>query len=644
VAVALVLADHGGLAGMGGGFIGVDVFFVLSGFLITSLLLDELGADGRIGLTGFWIRRARRLLPALVLMVLTVGAVRQLLPTEAVTGLRGDAIAAFFWVANWRFVTTQTGYFTQGATPSPLQHTWSLGVEEQFYFLWPLLLIALVVALAKAAKRRGARATLGSVRLVAFLAATVGALASAVVAVNVASDAARDRVYFGTDTRAQALLIGAAAAALLVEDWSALNRGWSVIRTRWGRRVARVLPIIGLAALGFVAHRATGSAQEFRGGLLVVVAIAAVTVIASVTLDQRGAAARVLACRPMVWLGAISYGVYLWHWPIFLVLNGERTGWSGTPLFAARCVATVVVAAASWWLIEQPIRRWQPVRVPLLPLAGATVASAVAVTVLLVPVRTGPGAAAESSLPPGVSAVAAVSPSPPGDPVAAQPVAQRDPNRPFTVSVFGDSIAWTLMHYLPATPGFDFVDHTVIGCSLVRGGPYKYLGQTLDPKPECDTWPSRWSAQVAHDRPDVALLIIGRWETVDRVNEGRWTHIGDPSFDGYLTEELQRALTVLGSTGARLVVATVPYSRRGEKPNGSLWPEDQPDRVDQWNTMLHSVIAQRPNIGVLDLNKKLCPGGVYTAKVDGVQVRSDGVHLTQEGVEWLTPWLEESVR
>jgi peptidoglycan/LPS O-acetylase OafA/YrhL len=644
VAVALVLADHGGLAGMGGGFIGVDVFFVLSGFLITSLLLDELGGSGRIGLTGFWIRRARRLLPALVLMVLTVGAVRQLLPAEAVAGLRGDAIAAFFWVANWRFVTTQTDYFTQGATPSPLQHTWSLGVEEQFYFLWPLLLITLAVLLAAAANRRGGRATLGSVRLVAFLAATVGALASAAVAVNIASDAARDRVYFGSDTRAQALLIGAAAAALLVEDWSALNRGWSVIRTRWGRRVARVLPIIGLAALGFVAHRATGSAQEFRGGLLVAVAIAAVTVITSVALDQRGAVARVLAWRPMVWLGAISYGVYLWHWPIFLVLNGERTGWSGTPLFGARCMATVVVAAASWWLIEQPIRRWQPVRVPLLPLAGATVASAVAATVLLVPVRTGPGATPDSSLPPGVSAVAAVSPSPPGDPVAAQPVAQRDPNRPFTVSVFGDSIAWTLMHYLPATPGFDFVDHTVIGCSLVRGGPYKYLGQTLDPKPECDTWPSRWSAQVARDRPDVALLIIGRWETVDRVNEGRWTHIGDPSFDGYLTQELQRAMTVLGSTGARLVVATVPYSRRGEKPNGSLWPEDQPERVDQWNTMLHGVIAQHPNIGVLDLKEKLCPGGVYTAKVDGVQVRSDGVHLTPEGVEWLTPWLEDSVR
>jgi peptidoglycan/LPS O-acetylase OafA/YrhL len=567
-----------------------------------------------------------------------------LLPAEAVAGLRVDAIAAFFWMANWRFVTTQTDYFTQGATPSPLQHTWSLGVEEQYYVLWPLLVIALAVGLAAAARRRGAPATLGSVRLVAFLAAVTGALASVGITVLLASDAARDRIYFGTDTRAQALLVGAAAAALLVEDWSALNRGWSVIRTRWGKRAARVLPVIGLAALGVAAHRATGSAQEFRSGLLIGVAVAAVAVVTSVALDQRGAVARVLACRPMVWLGAISYGVYLWHWPIFLVLNGERTGWSGMPLFGARCAATVTIAAASWWVIEQPIRRWQPVRVPLLPLAGATVASAIAATVLLVPVRPDSGAERESILPPGVSAVAAVSPSPPGNPVEAAPTAQRDLNRPFTVSVFGDSIAWTLMHYLPATPGFDFVDHTVIGCSLVRGGPYKYLGQTLDPKSECDTWPSRWSAQITQDRPDVALLIIGRWETVDRVNEGRWTHIGDPSFDGYITQELQRALAVLGSTGARLVVATVPYSRRGEKANGRLWPEDEPERVDQWNAMMHQVVARDPNIGILDLNKKLCPAGVYTAKVDGVQVRSDGVHLTPEGVKWLTPWLEESVR
>jgi hypothetical protein len=401
--------------------------------------------------------------------------------------------------------------------------------------------------------------------------------------------------------------------------------------------VARILPVLGLAGLAAATHYATGASGEFRHGLLIGVAVAAVIVIAPVALEQRGLVARALAVRPLVWLGTISYGVYLWHWPIFLALNGERTGWSGLPLFAARCGATLVAAAVSYWLLEQPIRRWRPARVPLLPLAAATVASAAAVTLLVVPVGTGPGLR-EAGLPPGVSAVAAVSPSPPA---AGRP---RDANRPFTVSVFGDSIGWTWMHYLPPTPGFAFLDHTVIGCSLVRGTPYRYIGQTLEQRSECDGWPIRWSRQVSQDQPDVALLVIGRWETVDRVNEGQWTHIGDPTFDAYLNGELERALTIVGGTGVHVVVATVPYSRGGEKPDGRLYPEDQPDRVNLWNAMLRKTVSHHPNVAILDLNKKLCPDGVYTAKVDGIKVRSDGVHLTPEGVKWLTPWLEESLR
>ncbi|WP_293333590.1 acyltransferase family protein [Mycobacterium sp.] len=640
IAVALVLVGHGGIPGVGGGFIGVDIFFVLSGFLITSLLLDELGRTGRIGLTGFWIRRARRLLPALVLMVLTVTAARELLPYQALNGLRSDAIAAFLWMANWRFVAQKTDYFTQGAPPSPLQHTWSLGVEEQYYFVWPLLLIVVTLLLAARARRFFAKTTVGHVRFATFVIATLGAVASAAAAIVFTSDATRDRIYFGTDTRAQALLIGAAASALLVRDWQSLNRGWCLIRTRWGRRVARLLPLVGLAGLGALAHYATGSASEFRHGLLITVATAAVLVVAPVALEQRGAVARVLAWRPLVWLGTISYGVYLWHWPIFLGLNGEHTGWTGLPLFGARCAATLAAAGVSFWLMEQPIRRWRPARVPLLPLAAATVASAAAATILVVPGGTGP-VLREVGLPPGVSAVAAVSPSPPAP---LRPGQSRDPNRPFTISVFGDSIGWTMMHFLPPTPGFAFVDHTVIGCSLVRGTPYSYIGQTLEQRQECDGWPIRWSTQMSQDQPDVALLIIGRWETVDRVNEGRWTHIGDPTFDAYLNGELQRALDIAGSTGVRVVVATVPYSHGGERPDGRLYPEDQPDRVNQWNTMLRNTVSQRPNVSILDLNKKLCPDGVYAAKVDGIKVRSDGVHLTPEGVKWLIPWLEDSVR
>jgi peptidoglycan/LPS O-acetylase OafA/YrhL/lysophospholipase L1-like esterase len=640
VAVGLVLADHGGIPGVGGGFIGVDVFFVLSGFLITSLLLDELGRSGTIDLPGFWVRRARRLLPALIVMVLAVVVLRELFPSDAVAAVRDDAVGAFFWVANWVFVFRDTDYFTQGDPPSPLQHTWSLAVEEQYYVLWPLVLLAVAVALALLTRRRDTKPKLHTVRMVVVGVAVAGAAASAVASclmVSGTSAASLNRVYFGTDTRVQALLVGAAAAALLVRDWPALARYGAQIRSRWGRVVAQVLPVIGLVMLGVVAHFATGSAPEFRRGLLIAVAVAAVFIVAPVALEQRGLVARVLAFPPLVWLGVISYGVYLWHWPIFLALNGERTGLTGMSLFAIRAVATLAVAAMSWWLIEQPIKRWRPVHVPQLRLAAATLATAAVATMLVVPV----GIRSGDDRPAGPDVLAAA--AYPEVPVEIGGTTRLAPGTR-TVAVFGDSMAWTVMRYLPPTPGFKFIDFTTIGCGIARGGPYRSTGETLTQKPECENWPQRWAQRISHAKPDVALLIVGRWETVDRINEGHWTHVGDPAFDAYLGGELRRAIDILGSTGARVVVTTTPYNRRGEQPDGSLYPEDEPDRVDEWNALLRRVVAGRKNASVLDLNEKLSPDGYYTSRVDGIKMRIDGLHPTPEAVKWLTPWLEDALR
>lgn len=632
IAVALVLAGHGGVPGVAGGFIGVDVFFVLSGFLITSLLLDEFRRTERIDLKGFWIRRAKRLLPAMVLMTLAVVIARPLFPSEAVTSLREDAVGAFFWMANWVFVAADTDYFSQGATPSPLQHTWSLAVEEQYYLLWPLL----VLAAALLVRRRST----GAVRVVVFVLAVLGVVGSAVAAILLSGDAGElNRVYFGTDTRAQALLIGAAAAALLVRDWSALTVSGTLIRTRWRRWVAWTLPVIGIAVLALAAHLATGSADEFHHGLLIVVAVGAVLVVAPVALDQDGYVARALAWFPLVTLGVISYGVYLWHWPIFLILNGERTGLSGWSLLALRCAVTIAVSWVSWWAMEQPVRHWRPQHVPMLRLAAATVATAAVVTMTVVPVSiptrpAGPDVMAAAATEQDIGAERAV---PVGPPPALPPGTQ-------TVAVFGDSVAWTLMRYLPATPGFHFSDYTTIGCGIARGGPYRSAGETLNQKPECDSWPERWAQRIAHDRPQTVLLMIGRWEVVDRTWHGRWMHVGNDAYDAYLKGELQRALDILSSTGARVVVTTAPYNRRGERSDGTLYPEDQPGRVQAWNAMLRNVVGQRPNVSVLDFNAKLNPDGKYTAKIDGVRMRSDGVHPTSEAVQWLTPWLLDSLK
>ncbi len=292
----------------------------------------------------------------------------------------------------------------------------------------------------------------------------------------------------------------------------------------------------------------------------------------------------------------------------------------------------------SWWLIEQPIRRWRPVHVPQLRLAAATLATAAVATMLVVPVGIREAGDVRQGGPDVLAAAAH-----PEVPVEIGGTARLAPGTR-TVAVFGDSMAWTMMRYLPPTPGFKFIDFTTIGCGIARGGPYRSTGETLTQKPECETWPARWAQRISHAKPDVVLMIIGRWETVDRVNEGHWTHVGDPAFDAYLGGELRRALDILGSTGARVVVTTAAYNRRGEQPDGSLYPEDEPDRVDAWNTLLRRVVAQRKNATVLDLNEKLCPDGDYTNKINGIKMRMDGLHPTPEAVKWLTPWLEDALR
>jgi peptidoglycan/LPS O-acetylase OafA/YrhL len=227
----------------------VDAFFVLSGFLITSLLLAERQRDGRIRLGAFWLRRARRLLPALLLVLgASVIAYRSLLSSVELSLLRGDALAALGYVANWRMIYRGDGYFIQTAGPSPLQHTWSLGIEEQFYVLWPLAVVALL-----AIGLRRPRILLGAV-------CVAGAAASAVAGALLYQPLDVNRSYFGTDTRAQALLIGCALATVLTRS---ADRPWS----RGTTEAAHLFGVLGVGAT--LALWASTSSDEwlYRGGL-----------------------------------------------------------------------------------------------------------------------------------------------------------------------------------------------------------------------------------------------------------------------------------------------------------------------------------------------------------------------------------------
>jgi peptidoglycan/LPS O-acetylase OafA/YrhL len=617
LAVAAVVLFHGGVAVLPGGFLGVDAFFVLSGFLITSLLLGEHDGSGRIRLAAFWGRRARRLLPALLVVLATTTIIgRYLLPPVEDRLLRWDALAALGYLANWRMIYRGADYFAQTAAPSPLQHTWSLGIEEQFYLLWPLIV---VVALAV---RRGRRVLLA----VSLLGAAGSAVAQALL--YRPGDVNRD--YFGTDTRAQALLIGCALGIWLASRQPRPGRH-PVLGT------GAVLGVLGTAWLW--THASGTDAWLYRGGLTAA-AVAVAAVLDHAVSSPASPTARLLALPPLVWLGRISYGVYLWHWPLFAYLTADRTRLTGPALLGVRCGLTLALATVSYLAIERPIRRHAlPRRVSLG--AALLAAGATAVVVVL--------ATAPAPLPPVRPVVALPVPSASPSPARSEPPARNEPmtrpgRRPGAeprVDIFGDSVAWTIGTYLPPHPGIVVTTRAIEGCGITLLPDILEMGTPHTLYPYCPGWPGRWANGVTADDPDVSVLLLNRWELMDANLDGSYQHVGQPAFDAYLTGQLDRAVGIAGGRGARVVLLTAAYTRRAERPDGGLYPEDQQARVDAWNALLRQETARHPGtVSVLDLNRLVCPGGTFTWDVDGIQVRSDGLHFTPAGVQQvIAPWL-----
>jgi hypothetical protein len=209
------------------------------------------------------------------------------------------------------------------------------------------------------------------------------------------------------------------------------------------------------------------------------------------------------------------------------------------------------------------------------------------------------------------------------------------------VDVFGDSVAWSLAVNLPRHPRLDIRDRSMLGCGVTLTAPYRYFGHTYPTVwRSCLPWVRLWKRAVLRDDPDVALILVGRWETMDRVLDGRWTHVGDPAFDAHLTRRLDLAISLAGSHGAKVLLGTEPYNRRGEQADGSLFPEDRPERVTAWNKLLRRVAATHPHVEVLDVGGRISPDGSFSWTAGGMQMRTDGLHLAPEGVTgWVAPWL-----
>jgi peptidoglycan/LPS O-acetylase OafA/YrhL len=357
VAVAAVVAYHLDFGWAQGGLLGVGVFFTLSGYLITDILLGHWDKKGRLGLRDFWLRRARRLLPALFVMLLVVAIWVNTLDRAELPGFRGDVIASGLYVSNWWYIGQHASYYAQFAPPAPLDHLWSLAVEEQFYLIWPWLVLFGVLlfgrlTIAKGAGRRSPDGGYLSARTRYWMAAVTLVLAAAsAVEMAVLFHPGTDptRVYEGTDTRAFGLLFGAALAMV-----------WPTRRARVPKAATWLLDVAGvagLAVIGILIWRTNEySAFMFRGGL-VLLSLGTVLVVAAVAVPG-GLLGRALGWGPLRWTGVRSYGIYLWHYPlIVLTAPALIAGGFSTSRAAAAAAASVVVAAISWRFVEEPIRR-----------------------------------------------------------------------------------------------------------------------------------------------------------------------------------------------------------------------------------------------------------------------------------------------
>ncbi len=628
LAVLAVLAFHFGVSWLPGGYLGVDLFYVLSGFLITLLLVGEHSSRGRIALGRFWARRARRLLPCLFLVVLAAAAyVRFVAPPGAYPGFRSDALSALFYFSNWHQIAANANYFVATGPPSPLTHTWSLAIEEQFYLLWPLVVLGVLRLCGRSRPATGVT-VLGSLSL-------AGALASAAeMALRYGPSADTTRLYFGTDTHAQPLLVGAFVACLLVRiRMRSPGPSRSRIPAAVTEGLRAVLVVGGAAALSILAIlmvRLPGSdGGAYQGGFLLAAACCAVIIVAAVTMPT-GPFARLLSARPLVWLGTVSYGIYLWHYPLGLYLSPTRTGLTGPALFVARFGATVALAATSYYLVERPVmegRFWRGARA-FLP-AGAAIAGTTALALV-----------ATAAAPVAATPVRRNSPSLAIRATSASGTLTAPITPPHEVLVLGDSTALVLSYALAATApaSTSVVDGGLFGCGLAIAtratAAFSSAGLPMVDACNASTapaqqWPAIDAQKVAATGPgDLVVFLAGHWETQEILLDGHWTNLDSASFRAYELHQLQELASLAVSRGAHLELFTMACMDGGFAQGDPPGPTDSARRRDYYNAMLRQVAAEDPaQVSVVDFGSLVCPTGTFTQYLNGVQVRTaDGVH------------------
>lgn len=620
VAVSMVLVFHAGFGWLPGGYVGVSVFFTLSGYLITSLALAEHDHTGRLDVGAFYGRRIRRLLPASLTCIATVMVAAWFHQFGGVTQLRRDLWAALVQLYNWFALADGESYGEQLARAvgqrGPLDHYWSLAIEEQFYWVWPLVLVVVL--------RLGARR-----RVLVVGALTALAAGAAVVIANVFGPAA---AYFATPARLPEILVGALAAVVLHE------------RDRTGRPHvpgAIASGLVGLLVVVAAAVAWPAQGGPAYGGWLPLFAMAAAAVI--IGLQPPSMLRRALAVRPLVQLGRISYGVYLFHWPVYTLVDERRLDIGRVGLFAVRVAITLAAAALCFAILEQPIRRWRLALVPTLS-AAAGVCVVVAVAVFYVPDRGGTYSfvadeTRTAARIPDVTPNATLEPlAVMGGSIGARAAADVELSRAARAMIIGDSTAYStgegLIQWAAEHPTVLRVTaRAAVGCGLNATGLLPDDGF----REACDAVRNGIVGVVEATQPDVVVAMVTFRDMEDRMwlaAEGELTPT-DVRFRGHLLdgyEAITRRLLDAGAGRVVWVIAPTPAL----PAVGDLAPMLEPDRIEAYRRVVRALPLSFPGlVSVADM-------AAWMEAHDDPPRRFDGLHWTLDAAvrvadEFLVP-------
>lgn len=625
IAVLLVLVYHAKFALFSGGLIGVDVFFVLSGFLITSLLLREMASTGTVSLANFWARRARRLLPASgLVIVFTLLAGRVVLDGLTQADLGHDAIAACLFVANIRFWHVGTDYLAGGLPESGLLHFWSLAVEEQIYLVFPVLM---ALFLARPAARKVGVAVLALVIVVPTL---------------LAGQVTGNTAYLATQFRMTEFAVGV-AAALLLAWW--IRQGGAPPLVTAIKGPAGV--VAGAVLVAVVVATTLGSTWVYRGGLTAVAAAGAVVLLGTVGATR--GPARLLAAAPLRQVGLVSYGLYLYHWPVFLTVDTFDWG-RGAAGAVVKLVTTGLLAAASFHLLEQPVRRRRPLagrRAVAVAVAGAALLVGVVVTadaapqVVTATEQIDPEAAEAVGLTTSTVATAGGSTTLPAAGGPAVPVLP-------TVLLVGDSTAASLgaglVQAAAANPGGTgrITVNASGACGLVRGGDYQdeVLNSALKMTCPALIWQDA-PAVTSASRPMFVVVLVSLPDTWERSWDGGATW-ADPAeseeFRARLANDYAEFAATMVEAGAGCVLFLRPPVARVDLGDGLAPERSFTDGSQEVVAAMVDDVAADPQVGWVDFGGDYETGRIHAEDGD----RPDGIHFSlgaaqRLGDEWFWP-------